>query len=272
MSEKRSNFQELLEEICLEQGILLENFSDNWGHRLTKEGKSAYIVGYQFGLNLSSVKEICQDKVLTFEILSQAGIPACEHIFLPVNLSPEEAEKTGAKMLEKYGKAVLKDNYGTGGFKVFLINDMAEFKEKLSEIHKASYAAALCPFIDIIEEYRVILLDGEPLLTIRKDRPYETYDGRRYYTTWKHNLSQGARGTIMDEGEILPGLHELAKRTAGVIPVRFASIDIIETAEGLKILEINGGVMMEHLAGQSPRCRKRAKEAYEKAVLRMFED
>ena len=52
--------------------------------------------------------------------------------------------------------------------------------------------------------------------------------------------------------------------------MRFASVDVVETAEGLKVLEINSGVMMENFAGQDEESRSIAKEIYRDAVRKMM--
>ena len=56
------------------------------------------------------------------------------------------------------------------------------------------------------------------------------------------------------------------------IGVRFASIDIVSTNEGLKVLEINSGVMMENFAGESPQNYRKAREIYRDAILKMMKE
>ncbi|MBQ1377922.1 MAG: hypothetical protein IIY77_08115 [Lachnospiraceae bacterium] len=343
MAAKKSNFLRILEDICREEGISLDSFSYGWGHRLRKDGRTRYILGYQFPLNTASVKEFCQDKVLTYQILDDSGIPAVEHVFLPHNiastgLGEDDVDHICRNMLALYGTVVVKDNNGTGGNKVFKAETMEEIQQALAVIYAGNYGASISPYYDILEEYRVILLDGEPLLVIRKDRAYVLdEEGKKQYLNWRHNLGQGARGVILEENEVPDGVRELAVSAAAVFGARFVSVDVVavpssgpsdhlrpagegmilpdkagqtvpegkdaglsaeagwtvtegkdaglsaeaeqtapekEGSEGTKlmVLEINGGVMMEHLSGQSPEYYEKAKEVYRKAVLLSFEE
>ena len=275
MEEHVSSFVQILREICEKNGISLQSFSGNWAHRLSRDKKQGFIVGYQFGLNPASVQEICKDKALTSMFLSDRGVPAAEHRFLTLgqHYSEEmEAEylKECQKLLSRDGKLVLKDNYGTGGNRVFLIHSLDEAKETLWKIQGFSYAAALSPYYPIDAEYRVVCLDREPLLTIRKERATHIENGQEVLSDWRHNLGQGAKGIVETDSGILPRLHALANQALQAIPARFASVDIIRVGEELLILEINGGVMLEHFSSQDPDCRALAFSAYERAVLKML--
>lgn len=277
MGPKKSNFTRLLEDICKEEGITMDSFSYFWAHRLKKEDQVRYIVGYQFPLNLSSVKEICQDKVLTYGILHDNKIPAVLHVFLPNNISStgitkEDNDEAARMMLDVFKTVVVKDNSGTGGSKVFKASTMEEVQEALETIYVSTYSACISPYYEIENEYRVILLDLEEQLVIRKDRPFTINEkGEKVYTNWKHNLGQGATGVILEGDEIPEGVVELAKKAAEVLGARFVSADVILTGGKLMILEINGGVMMEHLSQQSDAYYQKAKEVYRRAVLRAFE-
>ena len=277
MDGRRSNFISLIREICSEENIEIKSFSDGWAHQLKKNGKQCYIVGYQFPVNKASSKEICQDKVLTYEVLTDAGIPAAEHLFLPkweVRTVPEPSGivKKALSMLERDGKIVLKDNYGTGGNKVFLIEDENGFYETLELILQGSYAASLSPFYEIEEEYRVVMTDGDAAVIFRKERASETDEnGRKHYLTWKHNLGQGATGILEYDPVIRKALSEIAQKTAETLDMTFCSVDIIRVNGAYMVLEVNGGVMMEHFSGQNEECRALAKAAYRRAILKAME-
>ncbi len=278
MEVKKSNFQRLLEKICEEEDIRLESFSYDWAHRLTKDGRQIFLVGYQFPLNNASAKELCQDKALTYGMLTDAKIPAAVHIFLPTQTSKsvlkrddEEAIIDG--LLKSCGEVVLKDNSGTGGNRVYRVKELPEAMELLDRLCEGSHGAALCPFYEIEEEYRVVMLDHEPQLVIRKERKSEIDEnGNKHYLNWKHNLGQGATGFLIDEGDFLPELFDIAKRTTKALNIRFCSVDIVRVSGKYMVLEVNAGVMMEHLSGQSPEYFERAKGVYKKAVLRLFDE
>ena len=63
----------------------------------------------------------------------------------------------------------------------------------------------------------------------------------------------------------------LVKKTAKALGIRFASIDMIKTKEGWKVLEVNAGVMMEHFASSGENQYITAKAIYRDAILKMFE-
>ena len=190
------------------------------------------------------------------------------------------------------------------GVQVFLARTQPELEKAAAEVFSRSLAVAVCPFEEIIDEYRLVVLDGDVMLAFVKVRPAlegngkqsirelaaaflaegkaDTIElsmpdkdrvpakGEKVYLNWKHNLGQGAVARKIP-GKKLPGeLRQLALDAAAAVGLRFGSVDIIRTAEGLKVLEINGGVMMEHYAGQSRAKYLEAKEIYRSALLRMF--
>ncbi|MBP5254845.1 MAG: hypothetical protein J6Z23_05625 [Lachnospiraceae bacterium] len=271
---ENSSFNRIIRAVCKANGIGYTAFSDSWGYRLTKDGKHAYIVGYQFPLNPASSRDLCQDKVLTYEVLTDAGIAAVPHYFLPMTLQEDpvlyaEEEARIEAFLGREGCLVLKDNYGTGGLKVWRVRDMEGFRKILKRIWTASYAAAWCPFVEIEEEYRAVMLDGEAKLVIRKERDY-TLDpsGNKVYATWKHNLGQGATGVPVRSAREKAVLGKIAGETVEALKMRFCSVDIVKSAGEYRVLEVNAGVMMEHFAGQSRSCFEKAKQIYGEAVLR----
>ena len=304
-----SNFVRILREIARELRLEIRDYSSDWAFRLSDGKRDIFIVGYQFPLNSSTAREICQDKALASEILTDMGIPNVPHIFLPApeisaymdTVDPEEAF---SEILKTRPYAVVKDNYGTGGHRVLRVRTLPEFREAYASILEKSRAACISPYFDIREEYRIVLLKGRPMLTIRKERASVTGDGIRTLQelipesmldksyirnadpelmksvpqagekinlNWKHNLGQGAEGIIVKDQKILRKLHTLAKRAAAAVHADFLSVDIIDAEDRLQVLEMNGGVMMEHFSGQDAECRKIAKSIYKKAVRLLFE-
>ena len=93
----------------------------------------------------------------------------------------------------------------------------------------------------------------------------------KVYANWRHNLGQGAVGVILKPEEVPDGVIDVALKAVKALGARFVSADVIVTDHKPMILEINGGVMMEHLSSQSSEYYSIAKEIYRKAVLRSFE-
>ena len=87
---------------------------------------------------------------------------------------------------------------------------------------------------------------------------------------WKHNLGLGARAELLEDGPLKKEIEDIVAAVAICLGVRFASIDVALTNEGLKVLEINSGVMMENFAGQDETSREIAKSIYRDAIRLMF--
>lgn len=166
---------------------------------------------------------------------------------------------------------------------------------------------AVCHYEDIQSEYRLVVLDGEIRLAFSKVSvrhllvmvcqqsancwqeaiakgqihsflvPNEAELSKvpakdeTYLLNWKHNLGQGASALTLSILDLEEELVSLVKKTAKALGIRFASIDMIKTKEGWKVLEVNAGVMMEHFASSGENQYITAKEIYRDAILKMFE-
>jgi glutathione synthase/RimK-type ligase-like ATP-grasp enzyme len=95
--------------------------------------------------------------------------------------------------------------------------------------------------------------------------------GQELVLEWKHNLGQGASASLVTEAQILDALSPLVNQAVELFDLHFASIDVVKTPDGYKILEINSGVMMENLARTDDQCYQLAKETYRKAIHTMLE-
>ena len=176
MENSKTNFVSILKEICKEEQININSYSGDWAFRLEKNGIYNFILGYQFGLNLAVAQKISGDKSVASEILSMEQIPNVEHTcfmnppmmkFMSGNGCWEEM----VQLLKKYRKVVVKDNEGTGGNLVFLVDNQKDLELAVFEIFSKSNSLAICPYYEVEREYRVIVLDGEVKLIFYKQRP-----------------------------------------------------------------------------------------------------
>eukprot|EP00434_Breviolum_minutum_P032981 symbB.v1.2.029177.t1/scaffold3166.1/size62104/4 len=87
---------------------------------------------------------------------------------------------------------------------------------------------------------------------------------------WKHNLGAGATVDLEVGDEMAKKLSEVARGAVKAIGMCFCSVDIIDVVdEGLMVMEVNGGVMMDNLISQLGASGKGlAFGLYEKAVLK----
>jgi len=183
--------------------------------------------------------------------------------------------------------AVVKDNEGTGGREVLRATSVRELEQAATAIFETARSLAISPYVDIQVELRFVLLEGAPLLAYAKDRPVVVGDGKRTIgeliaalalppgvdreilveiapihpaahvpaleevisVQWRHNLGKGGRPRILDVAD--PGIADamdLARAAAARTNLRFGSVDIAIVDTDPQVLEINSGVMLEHLA------------------------
>ena len=298
----------IIKEICIKENIQFECFSYDWILRLIKNGKSLHIFGYQFENNSATAQLLCTDKCAAYELLLSRQIPAVEHRFF---MSPANFQYTGSQgnwqqmlsSLNKHGKLVCKPNEGTGGSNVFLVSTPAELEYAVSKIFAHNRSLALCPYLPIENEYRLIVLNNDVKLVYSKNIPALNGDGiqtiRQLYLqylqlhpeiplandvlnevaekipaqneripiNWKHNLGTGASPILITEKTLSEKLENLALKACKVLQVNFASVDIVQTGNEYLILEINSGVMMEAFAASSPQNYLKAFQIYRQAIL-----
>ncbi len=183
--------------------------------------------------------------------------------------------------------AVVKDNEGTGGKEVLRATSVKELEQAATAIFERARSIAISPYVDIQVELRFVLLDGAPLLAYAKDRPVVIGDGKRSISEliaaldlpegvdreilaeiasvhpaahvpdadevisvqWRHNLGKGGTPRMLDIAD--PGIADaldLARAAAAHTNLRFGSVDIAIVDGTPLVLEINSGVMLEHLS------------------------
>ncbi|MQC26453.1 MAG: RimK-like protein [Chloroflexi bacterium] len=207
---------------------------------------------------------------------------------------------------------VVKPNEGTGGDDIYKVGSALELEQAVSELFEGHRAITLSPFLEIEQEYRVVGLDGENLLIYGKERPRVLGDGQatvlelieqlhleerlseeqarrildnqqgnlkqvlaegqELVVGWKHNLGEGAKPLMVENGSLADQLGALAKAAREALRIRFASVDIVEVNGTFSVLEINAGVMMEYFVRHYPDLRPQVKAIYAKAVAAMFTD
>jgi|GEM_PF-748013 len=208
-------------------------------------------------------------------------------------------------------QVVIKPADGTGGKDIFFIQTKKDLLRKYALLCRKYTSVALSPFYNFSYEYRIIVLSNQVQLCYKKVRNHIIGDGKTtIYTlvknhckthnsnllstigyllkknyalhtilpigvtidiTWKHNLSTGAKIDFNIPKTLEIQLKKLALHTIKSLNMEFASVDIAHTSTGLKIIEVNNGVMMEELQRQSsPNIKKTIYSIYEKAFCKML--
>lgn len=259
-----NNQIDFIKEVCAEEGILLESLSSGYMLRLTKNGASRHIFGAYWDLNSAASDRIACDKTACSMLLSKSGIPVIAHelLYNPLRRVGFAGKKgswaQAANFFKKHGgKVVLKPNRGTKGQDVYLCETISELEAAAHAVFQNHPDAALSPYREIENEYRVFFLNGSCCFVYGKAKGY----------TWQHNLSQGAVAFEVFDEKIIAELFSLAKRAAECIGITFATIDIAETLNGeLAVMEINSGVQSRQLLEQLPHLRPVIKNIYADAV------
>lgn len=297
-----SQIFKIIKEICNEENIKLKGYSFNYILELKKNDKKLFVFGNKFPNNNASAEIICNDKAGTSIILSEYNIANVEH---KIFLSPERpvAFKNNWNelddMLKKYETLVLKPNKGTGGQNVHKVKNQKEIEQAIFDIFGASQDLAVCPFYEIEDEFRVIMLNNEFQYAFRKIRPFVIGNGKdsikklwesesvkwpnfklgdfdlnyvpkrneKVYLSWKHNLGQGAIPELVTDKRLIDTLEIIAKKCTKALLLDFVSIDIIKTSGEFKVLEINSGIMIDAFSAYSPKYYALAKNAVKKAIL-----
>lgn len=240
----------IVRDICVERGIGFTSLSDGWLLELTKGGVTRRVLGYKFSLNDSVSSSIAGDKVATHVLLQRAGLPSIEHVLLRPKVSAAQKQP-----LQQWDKIVVKPLDGSGGHGVRLFDQPNEAVEWIESTNHPAWAAA--PFVAIKREIRLVLLDGEPLITYEK-QPV-VVDGLKMF-----NLGMGATPKDFTPDKDLLALAAGAQATLGL---RLSAVDVVESEEGERmVLEVNSGFMMEHYIRYSPENKQLAVEAYSKIV------
>ena len=193
-------------------------------------------------------------------------------------ISDDGISLTIASEFLKHGCLVVKPNNGCEGQGVYLCHTMKETEAAIQKLFISSSSISLCPYYDIRTEYRTFYLKGEVLLIYGKTKPFVVGDGHKtlgalieelnlpdnhvvqdnleildlmyipqdkekVYISWKHNLSGGARPTILENSELYSRIEKLAIQAGKAMNINFATIDIIHTtSDELYVLEVNSGI------------------------------
>ena len=265
MSSNQRIFVDAIRRYCRARDIACEVKSQGWLVIMQRGERRHLAFGYDVGLNSAMAHRIANDKSATAEVLAHSSIACVPHtLFLTPALSKlrSSINKIWEGMLdqlESYPEGiVVKPNEGTSGRSVFLVTTEEELERATKDVFSSHLSLAISPFVEIEQEVRVILLDGEARVVYSKER----------ISDWRHNLDFGARPILLEQGEAREACIAMAIQAANAIGIRFASIDIVRVAGSWQVLEINSGVMMEVLGQHHPEL---VYATYAAALDRVFE-
>jgi len=165
------------------------------------------------------------DKLLTAELLSRADVP---HPWT-IHLEP------GGPMPPIVFPCVLKPRFGSWGQDVFLCRNEADLTSVLAAASRrpwwSRHGAIMQEFVGPAPRDVRVLIAGERVVAgaQRVAAPGE----------WRTNVTLGGRVT---RAEIPEGAEDLAHAAARALGIHFAGVDLLPSADGWLVLELNGAV------------------------------
>ncbi len=250
-------FHTIISELADEQGLIHRTYSNNWIHEISNGSVQKIIIGLHFPLNSESSAGLARDKTATSILLSHYGVPVIPHIL--ISLPHRYLEGHFFSVVEEVEKLygyplVVKPNTGAEGRKVELVQQRGELRAHIDEIHSTGVAAALAPFIPNAVEYRVVMLDMNALIILKKS-PQKG--------EWRHNLTRGASASLDIPSAVKSRLLAIAQKTMGVMGLRVASVDILMNEKaGYQVLEVNSSISLLHFAKHNEEFYQKAKAVY----------
>ena len=170
---------------------------------------------------------LADDKMLTHIALLSAGIPQPKTVSSPLRFT-EGKDDFARKVGEILGyPIVVKKCYGAFGREVYLAKDLAELEERREALKMEPH---------IYQEYvecgakdiRVIVIGGKAVAAMRRSA---TRRGE-----FRANAELGGSG---EEIPLSEELSSLAVRAAGALGLCYAGVDLLESARGLLVTEVN---------------------------------
>lgn len=305
-----NTFHNIIKKICEELNIEFNLLSKDWVIALTKNGTTKVISGYKFDLNSHALGLVFDDKYALYDLLKKLNISIIEHnIVYGVNnnnnyaLSCNNMDYLTALFNKYHQNVVLKVNNGTCGVNVEHIDNPKDLEEKFLKMSTKNNSLSLCPYYEIDNEFRAIVLDNKIRLIYKKEKPLVIGDGistikellvafnpsyfakiddeklnivlpkgESYIYDWKFNLSRGARINEEVSENDKQNIYAIVSSISQKINLGFCSVDIIKSNNQYYVLEINSGVMMKNYIEQAKAGYINAYNIYKDAIIKMFDE
>lgn len=303
-----SNF-ELITKICNDIEIKY-NFLDNKGMILKKDEKTRYIIGNFYDLNNLGVKMICDNKYLTYKLLSDNEIDCIEsHLFDLITDKKNYEIERALDLLNKYKNIVFKSVSGSMGYDIFFVDSKTKCHEIFNYFKNKDINFIVNPFYEILTEFRIVILNNKIELIYKKQRREVIGDGKttlinlinqdikfnpflvknclidqlsldtvlkkgeKICYSWKDNLAIGAIPCLEIDNKDKRLISKIVNNIISNIEgLNFASIDIIKTQNNdFKVIEINSGVMFDSFIQYGTKNYEIAYNIFEKAIYSMFD-
>ncbi len=171
-------------------------------------------------INSREALEIASDKFLTSIYLEKHGIPT------PKTIICENASDALDSLEELGNDVVIKPLFGSQGVGITRLNDKGFAENVINTLSKLNEVFYLQEFVEHDNrDIRILVLGNQAIAGM-----YRVSDN------WKTNIHAGARSEPL---ELSNELNTLAIKAAKAVKTEIAGVDIIESNEGLQVLEVN---------------------------------
>ncbi len=225
-------------EQCSEDGNVL---------RLMTESRPIYFQRNKHPFNDSVGASLASDKAYQYELFLQAGlgVPYTLKVFNPLADARFERYKTHSSVEDIIQDVerqftypvVVKRNQGSMAQKVYLEIDQTGLKQRLWELCEGS------PYFDNVLLVQAFIEGPEYRVVASQDTVLIAYEKRNDLESDSADLNPlhqaGGYAERVTRPELLQELSEVTRSIAKVIDLGFFGIDVIQSSEGYKILEIN---------------------------------
>ena len=170
------------------------------------------------------------DKLATTERLAAHGLPVVPTIAIRERFHiPHALAALGGESW------VIKRRKGTGGDGVALVHDRRSAKSVLEALIRRGKTVLVQPYVAMERprDLRVLVLGGEPTAAAWRHAAQDEF---------RANVHRGGRAAPAELG---PEARDLARRAAAAMDLPFCGVDLIETPQGLTLLEVNGSPGLE---------------------------
>ncbi len=185
-------------------------------------------------LNSSQAVDTCDDKVVMSAALAAAGVPTLRTaVAFSIESALQIGEMFGYPLIVKpvsgsWGRLLAKANSPTS------LRTLLEQKQQLGTHHHGVF---------YLQEYiqkpgrdiRSFVVGGEVLAASYRNAEH-----------WITNVARGAVSTVC---EVTPEIEQMSRNAAAAVGAEIAGVDLVETPEGLKVIEVNGGAEFKGLRG-----------------------
>ena len=190
--------------------------------------------------NTMSSIEVCDDKMLTYYALASAGANVRLIKSIPAPLCYTPNATADKEFLEKIAKElgfplVAKKSYGSFGAGVQLIPGMPELQKIANEwLYEPHF------FQTFVEEaagkdIRVIVIGGKAVAAMQRT----AQEGE-----FRSNIELGGVGKAI---ELTPDVAAAAEECATKLGLEYCGVDLLQTAQGLTVCEVNSNAFFEGL-------------------------